>query len=260
MISEMMGVYRAFVLVNAVVATLLVLVGLRVVASISAPFPSGFVRYYPVFFGLFGVVGLWRVVAGPSPPAGIRARNDIVFLTAGILGAALTTFAAQRYLSPLSGGEWIGFLIGFLLFLSGPVVIAILEIRRRVPALSSDRANGQARAAFVIAILLLLPVAAALSRVAAKQALTAWYARDFPANASDSAARITDGRPYRIDVQGHPPGTSFDDVDKDALLDRAFENHFMIGGLNGLWIEPHITLHVGDDRYFWSFRKGKFYR
>lgn len=248
--------YRAFVLLNFVVTTLLVLIGLRVVASISAPFPTGFLWYYPVAFGFFGAIGLCRVAMCPTPRTGTRIRNDIILLSAGVLGALLLIVGIQR-LAP-SSQVHIGWMLAAL-FLSGPVLIAIFEIWRRVPGLSDRSVNGRAAAVTVIAILL-LPVAAGVSRVAAKQVVTSWYAREFPANARDSAERIAGGKPYRIDVPGYPPDATFSDLDKDALLDKAFENHFKIGGVNGLWIEPHITLYVGEDKYLWSFREGEFYR
>lgn len=245
--------YRAFVLLNLVVAAPLVLAGLRVAASISEPFPTGFLWYYPVVFGFLGVIGLYRVARSPLPRSDTRARNDIVFLSAGVLGAASLILGSQRHFSPLLVAAWIW--PGLLL--SGPVAIAILEIVRRMPALRQGRRSARVAAAIVIAILL-LPIAMGVSRVAAKKALTSWYGRNFPANAAASAERIAAGHPYRLYIAGYPPNATFDDLDEDELLDNAFENHFKIGGLNGLWIEPHMTLHVGDDRYFWSFRAGEF--
>jgi len=247
--------YRAFVLLNAVVAALLVLAGLRVVASISSPFPTGFLWYYPVAFGFFGVIGLCRVARRPSPQPGTPARHDIIFLSAGVLGAALLILALRRHASPLPADAWIW----PALILSGPVVVGILEIVRRTPAMSRSRGSAHV-AATIVAVILLLPIAMAVSRVALKQALTSWYGREFPANAAASAERIAAGKPYRLHVPGYPPNATFSDLDKGELLDRAFENHFKIGGPNGSWIEPHMTLHVGDDSYFWSFRAGEFYR
>lgn len=247
--------YRAFVLLNAVVAALLVLAGLRAVASISAHFPTGFLWYYPVVFGLFGVIGLYRVATCPSPSASTGLRNDIIFLSAGVLGVVLLILGLQRLASPLPAIAWIWPAI----FLSGPLVIGILAIRQRVTALADGGTSAPAGAAIVI-VILLLPIAMAVSRIAAKETLTSWYGREFPANATDSAERIAGGRPYRIDVFGYPPDVTFGDLDKDELLDKAFENHFKIGGLNGLWIEPHITLRVGEERYLWSFREGRFYK
>jgi len=246
--------YRVFLIVNIVATMPLVLVGARMAASVSAPFPAGFLWYYPVTLGLFGVLGLCRVLAWRTSDQ-CRWRNDVVFLSAGLLAAVLVLVGTSVITANLSVFAWL-FPAALL---AGPAAVALLEIRRRSTSISDLNAivSGHAR---VILFILLLPVALGVTRLAAKEALIAWYAVEFPENAIASAERIAAGGEYRIRVDGYLPAVTLDELDERALLSRAFENHLLVGGMNGVWIEPHIRLHVGDARYFWSFRAGEFAR
>jgi hypothetical protein len=244
--------YRLFVLINSGFWGLAALIGVRLAFATPPKWPTGFAPYCISAFGLFGAIGLWRVATGHSPIAAARRRTDVLLLVVGVVAALLLILPIIRIgLSAV--------LVPWLFLLCVPMVIAIVEIRRHMPALSDI--HGPRTPLVRTAILILLsPVALALGRDSMKEATTKWYGREFPRNAYASAERIADGMSYRITVEGYPADANFNDLDKEALLGRAFENHFAFGGMSGRWIEPHMRLYVGEEKYLWSFRKGEFYR
>jgi hypothetical protein len=256
----LMSLLRTLLVFASFLVSLLVVAisGIWILAIAFGSYSVGLLALFPWFFGVCGVVGLFRSRSDRAARSPWELRTDVVLLVLGIMGALI--FAAL-YIARF-GADSRDVASSHLMLLAAifpllPVGVATFEINRSVALWRTTPLPVPERLRRFLTMLIIAPLVIGSVRILAQEAAMMWYGRDLVAAAHASAEHLSKGGPYCVmDFDG---ARSFEDLDKRRILVDAFKNRIdYLMGRTTLSASPHFGIEVDGKDYWWSFRERKF--
>jgi hypothetical protein len=211
---------------------------------------------YPLFFGVFGVLGLDYARADHAKWSPLRVRANVILLSFGVVGALLFLLLLIRWFGFPSHFDNPRLLVLFALFPGLPICAAAVEIRALIPHWRARHVTTSSELRNLIIVLIATPFLAGSARVIAQEAVMLWYGHDLRRAALESAAEIANGQAYC--VMDHDGGSDLGKLNTRKILRRALDQALTIQGMSGSSNNPHFGIAIGFDNYWWSIRQHKF--